>query len=476
MKKKLFLGMLASFALFSCGGSDDDPKVEETQVPIYFSSQVNIREKSRATDAGFESNDQIGVYITKWNGSTQTSLKSSGNYVDNKLYTYSSSGFSASPLAYYPEDGSKIDVYAYYPYSELSSSTNVSFTVKPDQSTQSGYTKSDLMTSTVSGRSTSTSAIPLTFNHALAKVIINLDSKTVPAGTKSITLENIYTSCNYNLSSGECSTKGSKSQIVLKADGTNRFIGVLPPQTFNSGQLLATISINGEPYTWKPTSNVSFASNTETEYTLEFENGDAVAFTATINPWGKPKINEVVPTEMQEKIKDYMPIYNGSTPPNVMGTYLCSPNYMIHSSIPGETNDDYDFADRLFRFSNQNFTNNTLDYDSKQGADGQSSGKGYFISGSGDNFTVFFNTTGTSYGISIKMATVISGTKTSQGIKNYRYAFLMLEKGPDPENKLVEVGTFRIFKDENELASNSTWTNTRSLDWGTGQSIYSANK
>lgn len=478
MKKKLFLGMLVSVALCACGGSDDEngPKVE-TQVPILFSSKVNVHERSRATDTGFESNDQIGVYITQWNGNTQTALKSSGNYVDNKLYTYSSSGFSANPSVYYPEDGSKIDVYAYYPYSE-SSSTNLTFAVQANQTTQAGYTKSDLMTSTVTERSSSTSPIPLAFDHALAKIIINLDSETVPTGTKSITLENIYTSCNYNLSSGACSTQGSKSQIQLKADGTNRFIGVLPPQEFNAQQLLATILINGEPYTWTPKSNISFVSNTETEYTLTFDKtGDAVAFTATINPWGEPKINEVVPPDMQDKIKDYMPIYNGSTPPNVMGTYVCSPMYMIASSIEGETHDKIGpFGDDLFRFSNQNSTNNTLDYDSRQGG-GQDSGKGYFISGTGNNFTIFSKTTGYSgTGIRTVMATVISGTKTSQGILNYRYAFLMLEKGPDPEHDIVDVGTFRVFKDQDELASNSYWTGTRALDSFTGQSVYSAKK
>lgn len=477
MKKKLILGMLASFALFSCGGSDDDPKVEETLVPISFSSQVNMHEKSRATDSGFESNDQIGVYITKWNGSSQTSLKSSGNYVDNKLYSYSSSGFSSSSTAYYPEDGSKIDVYAYYPYSDMSSPTSISFAVQADQSTQARYTKSDLMTSIVTNRSTSTSPIPLKFDHALAKVIINLDSETVPSGTKSITLENVYTNCNYNLNTGECSTKGSKSQIILKADGTNRFIGILPPQMISSGQLLATVLINGESFTWKPSSDVSFVSNTETEYTLYFENGDAVAFTATINPWGKPKINEVVPTEMQEKIKGYMPIYNGSTPPNVMGTYLCSPMLLIGSSISGDLDGNTKYADDLFKFSNQNFTNNTLDYDSRQGTS-VDSGRGYFISGSGDNFTVFFNTTGTSSGIYNEAATVISGTKTAQGIKNYTYAFVLTKKGSDPEEILVPVGTFRVFKDEDGLAANSSWTYTRSQDFGVGvgQSKYAAKK
>ena len=33
----------------------------------------------------------------------------------------------------------------------------------------------------------------------------------------------------------------------------------------------------------------------------------------------------------------------------------------------------------------------------------------------------------------------------------------MLEKGPDPEGKLVEEGTYRIFKDSDGLAENSYW-------------------
>ncbi|NDV80518.1 fimbrillin family protein [Bacteroides sp. 51] len=329
MKQLLYL--MLGLILFSC--SKEEAEIENAKTPISFSSQVNIREKSRASDAGFETNDQIGVYITKWNSSTQTSLKSSGNYVDNKLYTYSSAGFNTSSLAYYPEDGSKIDVYAYYPYGELSSSTNVSFTVKPDQSTQAGYTNSDLMTSTVTGRSTSTAPIPLAFNHALAKIVIILDSKTVPAGTKSVTLENVYTSCNYNLSNGECSIKGSKSQIVLKADGANRFIGILPPQTFSAQQLLATITINGEPYTWTPKSDISFVSNIENEYTLIFENGDPVALSATIKPWGKPKDDELkltIEASGYDVVKDLKNLaaenyFTGKLPDNIrlrMSSYL----------------------------------------------------------------------------------------------------------------------------------------------------------
>ena len=84
-------------------------------------------------------------------------------------------------------------------------------------------------------------------------------------------------------------------------------------------------------------------------------------------------------------------------------------------------------------------------------------GIGAYIRGSGSNFTAFFNTTGESLGISTKTALVISGTKTSDGIKDIYYAFVMVKKGEDPNHQLMEEGIFRVFHDQDGLAVNATW-------------------
>lgn len=455
MKTKQLVLLLLSAALFACGS--EAPVDQDPQAPIQFSGDISLQ--SKATDNGFQSGDQMGVYITKWNGSSSTPLKSSGNYAENQLYTYSGSGFSSSPTLYYPSDGSKIDVYAYYPRVTTVASPEVVFTIKANQSLAGEYTKSDFMTAKVTGRSSSTSPIPLVFTHAMAKVVINLDPATVPSGAVSVKIHNAYNGLNYNLSNGSFNKSGTRSEITLCPNGTNSFMAIIPPQTFAANELFATITVNGQNYIWKPTYQLDFTQNVETGYTLTLEpTGNIISFTATINPWGKPKINEIVPPDLLAKLRPHMPIYNGTTPPLVNGTYLCNPSVMTYSSIDGDMDEGYNFADMLFRFLNQNTANNTLDYEEKQG-EAQSSGKGYFISGSGVNFTVFFNITGTSYGIHIKTATVISGTKSGSGISNYRYAFLLLEKGADPDDKLVDVGTIRVFKDGNELASNANWSN-----------------
>lgn len=84
-------------------------------------------------------------------------------------------------------------------------------------------------------------------------------------------------------------------------------------------------------------------------------------------------------------------------------------------------------------------------------------GKGAFISGSGNNFTAHFNTEGVSSGISTKTPLVISGIKTSEGIKDLYYAFVMVEKGEDPDNILMKEGIFRVFRDQDNLAVYATW-------------------
>ena len=49
-------------------------------------------------------------------------------------------------------------------------------------------------------------------------------------------------------------------------------------------------------------------------------------------------------------------------------------------------------------------------------------------------------------------------TKLSSGISNLYYAFIMVEKGSDPNHDLMEEGIFRVFKDKDGLSVNTTWS------------------
>lgn len=170
----------------------------------------------------------------------------------------------------------------------------------------------------------------------------------------------------------------------------------------------------------------------------------------TVNP-----IDLVIPEEIREKMEPYIPIYDGTNPPDVTGTYLISPFVAVYCE-DGHYEPGHKCVDVTIRFSNQDPVHNTLDYDSYD-AYSRDSGPGAFISGTGENFSAFFDTEGQSFGIYTKMALVISGTISSKGIKDLYYAFVMVKKGDDPNHKIMNEGVFRVFKDSDGISVRSNW-------------------
>lgn len=207
--------------------------------------------------------------------------------------------------------------------------------------------------------------------------------------------------------------------------------------------------------------------DSDTSYTLctlvTFNNGEQELYKSTASTAEIPeeeRLEVVVPSDILVKLDDYITIYNGVNPPNVEGTYFMDPCITVYcedyvggdSYYPG-----YEVASCYIEFSNQNTKKNTLDYyEESTTGNSVAEGKGAFISGSGNNFTAFFNTVGEAYDIYIKEALVISGTKTSSGIKNLHYAFVMVEKGPDPDGILMNEGVFRVFKDGDGMSYATT--------------------
>jgi len=189
---------------------------------------------------------------------------------------------------------------------------------------------------------------------------------------------------------------------------------------------------------------------------------DAINGTQYLELYGqseKERIEQVIPIEIREKMEPYINIYDGSNPPNIEGSFVVSEAVLSHDSKNG-FEVGHKFNDIFVRFMNQNMINNTLDYEEKE-SKSKSSGTGCFISGEGDNFSVFFNTEGEvyyDYTISLKEALVISGTKTPDGIKNLQYAFVIVDKSSDPDKHVMGVGDFRVIIDKDGLAESCSWS------------------
>ena len=174
------------------------------------------------------------------------------------------------------------------------------------------------------------------------------------------------------------------------------------------------------------------------------------------------RITQEIPIEYLSKMSAYMPIYSGNTPPNIEGTYNLSKQIMVYNSDP---NSSYQagkkFVDYVSEFTKQDMTANTVQYRyEERNANGPLSSSEIVeakVLGQNNTFTIF-TVTKANYtdGAWTKNATILSGAMTNSGIKDFYRGILMLDKY-DPNSNLMNIGDFRIFKDEDGLSEPTTW-------------------
>lgn len=165
----------------------------------------------------------------------------------------------------------------------------------------------------------------------------------------------------------------------------------------------------------------------------------------------------VIPSDMQDSLRRHGFLINeGLEPPTINGHYLGSPMLLDYSS----DNTGLYFVDVDMTFSKQ-LERGLIKYIEKQiTPNGGAMTSEYLeanIIGSGDKFTVYTwqydnGTNVDSTNWSVKIATLVSGTWTTSGIKDCQYAVLVLEKENDVYNRIPETNTFRTYHDGDNLA------------------------
>lgn len=166
-----------------------------------------------------------------------------------------------------------------------------------------------------------------------------------------------------------------------------------------------------------------------------------------------PVINRCIPHHvisagLLDTIKEYMPIYEGATPPEVGGEYYVAPLKLVYSTdvFEGEFHDLRWSADSLDGWNRTRFTEH------QGNADGI--GREAYVIGSGDNFTLFTleESTDTVAGWQCRMITLVSGTMVATGVSNLHYAILLLDK-QDDNGILIAPDDYRIFADGDGISN-----------------------
>ena len=256
----------------------------ETQsegLPIRISASLNVY--TRATDNSFEQGDALGLYLVKWTSGTPGILQGTGNYGDNLSFSLTSSGWQTSTTAKYPQDGEKLDFYAYHPYVSSSALDGEGYRVHraaTDQRQESAYKGSDLLMASASGVSAGTAAVHLQFSHMLSKMEIELkagEGLTLEELTKAtITIKGVKTSGKVHLSSKAYQTDETKEDVIAHgtfslAAGGEKLTGVsaiVYPQEIASGAELIEIGLGEEKYLFTTTKPITLQAGYKSIFTI----------------------------------------------------------------------------------------------------------------------------------------------------------------------------------------------------------------
>lgn len=253
MKKIIYITMVAVLLIGGCTKSD----VEITTSSNEMRFAAKYPSTTRATGSSFETGDAIGVFVTQYEGENALPLQISGNYANNSKSIFDGTNWSNSPAIYWAEG--KFDVYGYHPFDKPTSVDEYLFTVALDQSTEatevalSGYEASDFLWAKAD-RVSQMGTVPLTFNHKMSKLVVNLikgEDYTGDVPTDAVLrVHNTVPSANIDLSSGMVVMNGhaSPQSITTKKVEDGVYTAIIVPQRLNTRRPFIEVLSKGVSY------------------------------------------------------------------------------------------------------------------------------------------------------------------------------------------------------------------------------------
>ena len=304
MKKLLFLAAVASVMLTACSSENEEAKVFDTS-PILLSAQ-NITGVTRAGQSvqltQFAASENVGIFLVENNGGPATSGTNVTTYAQPLTYVANGSGGLAN-TQYWPTDGNGLYIFGVYPLAAATAAgaynaTEVSFTVAADQSDDSNYKASDLMTGvpTTCGttpvenpvaRPVPASTIGMTFTHLLTKIDVNLTAGDgfTDVSSAVVSILNTKPTAKFGVQSTTVTLNSESSVTPIIAGTGTATSAIIVPQTVTSGNNLIQVAIGGGNYYYKLTADITFAAHTKYTYNISVKKTGLVLTSTTITDW-----------------------------------------------------------------------------------------------------------------------------------------------------------------------------------------------
>lgn len=286
-----YKALFAAFPVFllqSCGGGSDSP--EPTPInptnPTEKKTEIRISPAiTRATDYGFETGDQVGLYVVNYKDSNPGSLVSTGNHVDNMRFTYSGTWTPDQTITWI-DSKTHADLYLYYPYANVQNVAAHPFSVKADQSTESAYKASDLMAGKALDVAPSEQAINIPVNHAMSRVVITLEAgngftaESLASADVAVKINGVKCDATLNIASGIVSATGEPA-TVIPLYANNEYKALIVPQSVEEGNLI-TVTVDGRDFNLSKA--FTFESAKSHRFTVTLSKTSA-GVNVNINPW-----------------------------------------------------------------------------------------------------------------------------------------------------------------------------------------------
>ena len=147
------------------------PNVERDRTMSFNVVGANVQ--TRVQNDIFEAEDKIGVYVTDYiDNENPAPLQVSGNRANNEGVVYDGEKWATERPIYWGEG--KSDVYAYYPYMEVTDVDEQPFSVATDQDIEGAYEASDLLWAKAEGVAESDGPVQLEMKHAMSRLVVRI--------------------------------------------------------------------------------------------------------------------------------------------------------------------------------------------------------------------------------------------------------------------------------------------------------------
>lgn len=237
---------------------------------------------ARAMATNFEVGDSIGIYAVKRDIPSELGILTiSGNQAHNAKWIKTTEGWSPASLKdkiVFPQDGGKLDFYAYYPYSsDAVDPEEISMGVKTDQRADEGWKSSDWMTA-VNTEGINEGEVDLIFKHIMASVEVNVigGKMIMPNEGLQVQVVGVCLKNSFHLGTGRFTVEtgtGTIDMQRLEGEEGFRYGALLPAQILEAGMPVMRCLLDGKIYIYRG-EEVVLESGNRTRFEFTLKSGD----------------------------------------------------------------------------------------------------------------------------------------------------------------------------------------------------------